>query len=94
MFYAERGLTGQGGGFQAVATTATEGDLISGEVEHGYEVTGSAGGFRAISREGRFNRPGAVARLVLCLFARGVTLRRIGVVGFCAGITAGGTFKL
>lgn len=34
--------------------------------------------------------PGAVARLVLCLFARGVTLQRIGV----AGVYHRGTFKL
>jgi len=36
----------------------------------------------------------AVARLVLCVSARAVTLRRIGVAGVFAEITTGRTFNL
>ena len=51
MFYAERDWTGHGGGFQSVGETAGERGLflVPREVDHGYDTTGSASGFRGLS---------------------------------------------
>ena len=51
MFYAERDLTGHGDGFQSAESSAGDKGLflVPREVDHGYDTTGSASGFRGLS---------------------------------------------
>jgi len=49
VLYAERGLSGHGGGFQPVGGTAGDEEIIAFpcEVDHGCDATGSGWNFRA-----------------------------------------------